>query len=160
MREEVCIYFVTMQNLGGNAAINEVMLIDDEPIDLFINERLLKAYSFAKRYIAFEDALLALKELRNRAGSGAVLPDIIFLDYFMPLIDGFDFVSRIKELELEFPDSFSGTRIIMLTTLKSPEKRKKLEEFERIFAIMSKPLNEAAVKDLSGRLFQHGQNQS
>lgn len=148
-----------MQNLGENAAINEVMLIDDEPIDLFINERLLKAYSFAKRYIAFQDALLALKELRRRAGSGAALPDIIFLDYFMPQIDGFDFVSRIKELEVEFPNSFSCTRIVMLTTLKSPEKRKKLEEFQRIFAIMSKPLNEQAVKDLSVRLSQHSQNQ-
>ncbi len=149
----------SMQNLGENAAINEVMLIDDEPIDLFINERLLKAYSFAKRYIAFQDALLALKELRRRAGSGAALPDIIFLDYFMPQIDGFDFVSRIKELEVEFPNSFSDTRIVMLTTLKSPEKRKKLEEFQRIFAIMSKPLNEQAVKDLCGRLSQHSQNQ-
>lgn len=131
------------------------MLIDDEPIDLFINERLLKAYSFAKRYLAFQDALLALKELRRRASVGTALPDVIFLDYFMPQIDGFDFVSRIKDLETEYPASFSGTRIIMLTTLKSPEKRKKLEEFERIFAIMSKPLNESAVKELSSRLFQH-----
>lgn len=135
------------------------MLIDDEPIDLFINERLLKAYSFAKRYLAFQDALLALKELRRRATAGNALPDIIFLDYFMPQIDGFDFVSRIKELEVEFPNSFTSTRIVMLTTLKSPEKRKKLEEFQRIFAIMSKPLSESAVKDLSIRLSELSQEQ-
>lgn len=146
-----------MQNSGEHAAIGEVMLIDDEPIDLFINERLLKAYSFSRRYVAFQDAMMALKELQKRANEGSPLPGIIFLDYFMPQVDGLDFLTRMKELEKQYPEAFSTIRVVMLTTLKSPEKRKKLEEFERIFAIMSKPLNETAVSELSQRLFEHGQ---
>lgn len=140
-----------MLSKGEFAPIAEVMLIDDEPIDLFINERLLKAYGFAKRYVAFQDALLALNELERRARSSQPLPEVLFLDYFMPQIDGLDFLTRVKALEQEFPESLGPLRIIMLTTLKEPEKRRKLGEFDRIFAVMSKPLSEKAVSELNGR---------
>lgn len=143
-----------MDGKGVVAQVNEVMLIDDEPIDLFINEKLLTAYSFAKKYVAFQDAVHALRELEKRAFEGKMLPSIIFLDYFMPQIDGFDFLTKMKVLEEVYPLAFSETRIIMLTTMKAPEKRKKLEAFERIFCVMNKPLNEKAVTELSGRIFQ------
>jgi len=136
------------------AKVEEVMLIDDEPIDLFINEKLLTAYSFAKKYVAFQDALSALRELEKRASANKALPVIIFLDYFMPQVDGFEFLSKLKNLENQYPSTFTNTHIIMLTTMKAPEKRKKLEEFDRIFCVMNKPLNEKAVAELSGRLFQ------
>jgi len=148
-----------MDGKGEVAQVREVMLIDDEPIDLFINEKLLNAYNFAKKYVAFQDAVLALKELEKRAASGKELPPIIFLDYFMPQIDGFDFLTKMKGLEDKYPSAFSQTRIIMLTTMKAPEKRKKLEAFDRIFCVMNKPLNEKAVAELRGRLFQISEQQ-
>lgn len=143
-----------MHNEGVDAKVKEVMLIDDEPIDLFINEKLLNAYNFAHKYVAFQDAGLALRELEKRALAKKALPDIIFLDYFMPQIDGFDFLSKMKGLEEQYALAFGKTRVIMLTTMNAPEKRKKLEAFDRIFCVMNKPLNEKAVADLSGRLFQ------
>lgn len=54
-----------MHNEGVDAKVKEVMLIDDEPIDLFINEKLLNAYNFAPKYVAFQDAGLALRELEK-----------------------------------------------------------------------------------------------
>lgn len=132
--------------------VNEVMLIDDEPIDLFINERLLNAYGFSNKYVAFEDALAALRDLENRCRTGKDLPQVIFLDYFMPQIDGFDFLSRLKIIEEEFVAEFFNTHIIMLACMKSPEKRRKLDDFNRIFAVMNKPLSEKAVAELSKKL--------
>lgn len=134
--------------------IEEVMLIDDEPIDLFINEKLLTAYGFAKKYTAHQDALAALKELQKRAELDKPMPAIIFLDYFMPQIDGFDFLSKFKTIEEQFPDKLSSTHIIMLTTMKAPEKRRKLEEMGRILSVMNKPLNEKAVGELNMMLLQ------
>ncbi len=83
-----------MHNEGVDAKVKEVMLIDDEPIDLFINEKLLNAYNFAHKYVAFQDAGQALRELEKRALAKKALPYIIFLDYFMPQIDGFDFFKQ------------------------------------------------------------------
>ena len=134
--------------------IDEVMLIDDEPIDLFINEKLLTAYAFAKKYIAFTDALVALAELEKRIHAGKTLPSIIFLDYFMPQVDGLDFLAKLKALENDHKEAFVHTRVIMLTTMKAPEKRKRLEEFDRILTIMNKPLTEKSVAELNARLLQ------
>ncbi|MBI1222054.1 MAG: response regulator [Bacteroidetes bacterium] len=142
----------------GNAIVEEVMLIDDEPIDLFINEKLLTAYGFSKKYVSFQDARQALNELEKRAESGKAFPGIIFLDYFMPLVDGFDFLVKLKEIEARTPESFRSTNVIMLTTMKAPEKRKKLEEFERILTVMNKPLTEKAVAELGKLLGQKGLN--
>lgn len=130
------------------------MLIDDEPIDLFINEKLLSAYGFANRYLPYQDALKALNYLEDRLSTGQSIPSVIFLDYFMPQIDGLDFVSRLNKLEEKFPYELGNTRIIMLTTLKAPEKRKQLSEFDRVFKIMTKPLSEKSVSELNELIFQ------
>lgn len=138
----------------GTCLVNEVMLVDDEPIDLFISEKLLSALQFANHFIPMLDSIKALDLIETRLIEGRKLPQIVFLDYFMPLVDGSDFLARIQELSYEYPGSFCDTKFIVLTTLKAPEKRKSLSVYEHVFKVMSKPLNERTVNELGELLLQ------
>ncbi len=143
-----------MLTRGESSIVHEVMLIDDEPIDLFINEKLLSSQGFATKYCQFPDAYFALRELEERITGGKPLPQVVFLDYFMPQIDGLDFLTRLKTMEEVRPGVFNDMRVIMLTSLRAPEKRKSLEEFDSIFRIMNKPLSEKSIRDLMASLTQ------
>ena len=143
-----------MKHYSDKALVKEVMLVDDEPIDLFICEKLLSALRFAEQFVPMPDSMKALDFLEKRIKSGEALPQIVFLDYFMPLVDGQDFLERIKLMEADYPGAFDQTRFIVLTSLKAPEKRKSLAVYEHVFKVMSKPLNEKSVMELSSLLLQ------
>lgn len=138
--------------MTNKSLLKEVWLIDDAPIDLFINEQLLSAYGFASHFKVFEFAQGALTEFSKRCDKMLPLPEVIFLDYFMPSIDGLEFLFRLKDLIEDKKTTLEIPKIIMLTTLKEPEKRKNLEQQELVYSIMSKPLTEKAVSELSNSL--------
>lgn len=135
--------------MGNKSLLKEVWLVDDAPIDLFINEQLLSAYGFANQFMVFESAQEALQEFSSRCKNEKPFPQVIFLDYFMPSINGLEFLNRLKDLIEDEKPTMEIPKIVMLTTLKEPEKRKTLEQQELVFTIMSKPLSEKAVSALS-----------
>jgi CheY-like chemotaxis protein len=83
--------------------IESVLLIDDDSINNFINERLINKLELAKKVnIAAngEEALSFLKE--NLSGPDHSIPQLILLDINMPVMDGFEFLKEYEKLN--FPD--------------------------------------------------------
>ena len=54
---------------------------------------------------------------------GEEMPDIIFADVFMPVMDGLDLISRLKEN----PDT-SGIPVVMVTVMNARDTEKKAKE--------------------------------
>jgi len=143
-----------MKQNKGTTLIKEVMLVDDEPIDLFICEKILTSLNFADRYTPIADSVRALDIITKRLESDQALPEIVFLDYFMPSIDGQDFLARMDALSESYSSAFLDIKFIVLTSLKAPQKRKTLSSMQRVYKVMGKPLNERSVLELGEELFQ------
>ncbi len=75
-----------------------VLLVDDNEIDNFINERIITSSSFCEHVIVRNSADGALNYLKEIAGSSDKIPDIIFLDLNMPVKDGFGFLEDFSKL--------------------------------------------------------------
>lgn len=88
------------------------MLIDDNPLDNFINTKLIKINNFASEIIIIERPEEALNLLRF----GKVKPDIIFLDIRMPVMDGFQFLEEYDKLDIDK----SQTEIVVLSSSINP----------------------------------------
>jgi CheY-like chemotaxis protein len=85
-----------------------VVVIDDDDIDRFILQKMLESLKFAKRVSLFPSASSALEQFRKDQD----LPEVIFLDLNMPLVDGFEFMKIIKE---QFSDKIKDCKIVAIT---------------------------------------------
>jgi len=72
-----------------------VMLIDDNEMDNFINQKILESIYFAKNIYTNTNGLSALEFLKNinitQDSICDIIPEVIFIDINMPLMDGFQF---------------------------------------------------------------------
>lgn len=69
-----------------------VMIIDDNNIDLYITKRLIIKTNFGKKVLEYDDGAEALKYLQENQDNIPELPKIIFIDIYMPGMSGFEFM--------------------------------------------------------------------
>jgi CheY-like chemotaxis protein len=93
--------------------IDTVLVVDDEENWIFIYKSMLADEGIGKEIISAKNGLEALKQLQAMAAHGKKLPELIFLDLKMPVMDGFELLEQLlKSPEL----NMSHTRIIMVTS--------------------------------------------
>ncbi|HAI74610.1 MAG TPA: response regulator, partial [Microscillaceae bacterium] len=68
------------------------MLVDDNDTDNFISKRIIEITGFSSNVIVKNSGKLALQYLEQNQNNPASLPDVIFLDINMPIVDGFVFL--------------------------------------------------------------------
>ncbi len=77
--------------------VDLVLIVEDNPIDVFINTRVIQQSGLSKEVMAMQSAREALEFLKQQAVDSE-LPDVIFLDIRMPDLDGFTFLEEFSEL--------------------------------------------------------------
>ena len=75
-----------------------VMIIDDNIIDLYITKRLIIKNNFGKEVLEYAAAKEALKYLQDNQDTISLLPQIIFIDIYMPVMSGFEFLEAYDQL--------------------------------------------------------------
>jgi CheY-like chemotaxis protein len=116
-----------------------VLLVDDNEIDNFINERIISSSGFCDQIIVRNSADGALNYLREISGDENKIPDFIFLDLNMPVKDGFGFLADFDGLG----DSIKGkSRVVVLSSSISPEDINKASANPYVFKYLNKPLTD------------------
>ena len=75
-----------------------VMIIDDNLVDLYIISRMITKNNFGKNVLHYTEAEEAIKYLQENQDSISKLPQIIFVDIYMPLMSGFEFLEAYDKL--------------------------------------------------------------
>ncbi len=116
-----------------------VLLIDDNEIDNFINERMITTSGFSAKVIVKNSCDAALDYLRQHQDDLNVLPEVIFLDLNMPGKDGFAFLTDFDALS---DTAKSKCRIVVLSSSISPDDINKASTNPYVFKYVNKPLSE------------------
>jgi CheY-like chemotaxis protein len=102
-----------MSTISQPTRYKKVLIIDDDQIDIYISERILRSALFAEDIVSKSNATDALNYLKSIRDTPENLPCLIFLDLGMPAMDGFDFLVEFGKLE----DSIrSRSKIVILST--------------------------------------------
>lgn len=129
-----------------------VMLIDDNDIDNFINERMVKGCSFSDVVYVNTSTRSAIEFLRNLAINPSIsadaFPTVIFLDINMPILDGFQFLAELEKFDFDFVKKL---RVVMLTSSINPADQEKALKSNLVTAFLHKPLTEEALNSLAVR---------
>jgi CheY-like chemotaxis protein len=82
------------------AKFEKVLLIDDNPIERYINSRIILNNNFGKKVVEFSLAREALTYLEENQEIHGQLPEIIFIDLYMPHFSGFEFLEAYDKFPL------------------------------------------------------------
>jgi len=85
-----------MKKEGNTYKFERVLLVDDNDIDNFINERMITTTNFSKNVVVKTSGSAALDYLRKNAESSDVLPQVVFLDLNMPSWMALVFLLNLK----------------------------------------------------------------
>ncbi|MBO9699372.1 MAG: response regulator [Sporocytophaga sp.] len=121
------------------------MLVDDNDTDNFIHKRVIELTGFAKNIIVKNSGKSALEFLESNKSNLDVLPDLIFLDINMPIVDGFVFLFEYEN----FPDPVKDKcKIVILSSSDSKRDIDRIVDNEYVINFITKPLSEEALDDL------------
>ncbi len=119
--------------------LNVIVVDDDQTVSLFINRLLTKRF-MCKVKVA-ENGLKALELMKED------IPDVIFLDITMPIMDGIETLEAIRSDE-----KLKHMAVIMLTAVSDPSVVNRIGNLG-VFAYMRKPLTYDATYERIKELF-------
>lgn len=126
-----------------------VMLVDDNDTDNFISKRIIELSKFAKRVEIKNSGKSALQYLEENQNNPENLPDLIFLDINMPIVDGFVF---LFEFEM-FPENVKNKcKIAILSSSDNKRDIEKIVDNDYVIKFITKPLSETALNELKNLL--------
>ncbi len=76
-----------------------IALVDDDKIFQLTASKTLKATALTDKILQFENGVQALEFLRENTARPEALPDYIFLDINMPMIDGWMFLDDYESMK-------------------------------------------------------------
>lgn len=129
------------EELGGDeldkVKIKSICLVDDDHIQHLINKRIIKDIDSTIEILDYVEPELALRDLVN----GKIRPDLLLLDINMPVINGWDFLERMKSHGLKVD-------VQMLTSSIDPSDQQKSKSMDLVKGFLSKPLRKEVLKTI------------
>jgi CheY-like chemotaxis protein len=126
-----------------------VLLIDDNELDNFINQKIIESVSFAKNIYVNTSSSGALEFLNNlrvlKDKESELYPQVLFVDINMPIMDGFQFIENLVKTD---PQARERSRIVILTTSLNPADKQRAESIAEDIVFLYKPLTEAMLDQL------------
>lgn len=126
-----------------------VMLVDDNEIDNLINQKMIEASNIAEHiftHTGAKGALEFLKNIEKLSLNGVGIPEVIFLDIDMPLMDGFQFLDEFDKMSDKIKEQ---CKIVMLTSSINPQDLNMAKKNAYVKKYINKPLTQEALEKLN-----------
>jgi two-component SAPR family response regulator len=108
--------------------MKRIMIVDDVGISNFIMKKMISRVSIASKVFDYTLPERALADIEK------ITPEIIFLDLNMPVIDGWEFLNKMREGNIE-------VTVYILTSSTSELDRHKLKGYNNVKGFLIKPLD-------------------
>src|SRR6187402_1861364 len=76
----------------------KVMIIDDNTIDMYVASRMMVKNNFAENVQEYAFAQNALQYLKENETNSDMLPQLMLVDIYMPVMSGFQFMEEYDKL--------------------------------------------------------------
>lgn len=134
-----------------------VLIVDDEEIDQIIAVRLIEKLQLTQQIDVVSNGQLAFDFIREGGGGTGGRHTLILLDINMPIMNGFTFLDKCKQVGY-LKEDYGYVQIILLTSSIHPEDRKKAASYG-VRGYIIKPLTADkllnAISSIQGGLSQN-----
>lgn len=129
---------------------NLLIIVDDSPVDLKINSRIVSLANIFKQISCFISAEAALDFLVENINNPEIHPHFILLDIQMPEMDGFDFMNRYERFPQRFKEQ---SHVVMLSSTDDLGDMTRVESNPNVLKLLKKPLRIEEFKELLSRVY-------
>lgn len=120
-------------------------LIDDDEIYQYGFKRTVEKSKFAKKVLVFSDGEEAINFMIDNIANAQVLPDVIFLDINMPIMNGFEFMEEYIKLK---PKVGKLITIYMVSSSIDPTDIERAKSISELTDYIIKPVEESMLKEI------------
>lgn len=128
-----------------NKTYKSVMLVDDNDVDNYISQRMIELSNFSDKILVKNNGKSALEFLEEHQNNIDMLPDLIFLDISMPIVDGYVFLYEFEK----YSDTLKNkSKVIILTSSDNKQDIDRMNDNEFVFKYVTKPLTEKTLDEI------------
>ncbi len=131
--------------MAAERIIDLVMLVDDNDTDNFISKRIVEITKFANRVEVKNSGKSALDYLTLNQDNPENLPNIIFLDINMPVVDGFVFLYEFEKFKEVVR---TKCKVIILSSSDNKRDIDRIVNNNYVIKFITKPLTEMALGEI------------
>ena len=131
--------------------LNCIMLVEDDDSVNFYNEFLLQDLEVVENIVIRENGEEALRYLESCVQDSSMpVPELIFLDINMPVMNGFEFLEKYDNHPLK---ETIKALVVMLTTSLHPNDLERANAFACVSEYVYKPLMEERIEEILSKYF-------
>ncbi|MBC8985386.1 response regulator [Pedobacter sp. N36a] len=130
-------------------SLKKIALIDDDSTFVFLTKRMIKAANVSTQLDEFKDGLQAITFIKDNQNNSELLPDVIFLDLSMPIMDGWEFLEEFTVLQ---PAIKKRIMLYIVSSSISPHDIERSRNFSVVSDFIIKPLNKERFIQIMGDL--------
>ena len=118
--------------------MKSIYIIDDDKLFVFLTKKSIEEILADTEIIEFGDGQSAIDYLKEIADKADQLPDIIFLDLSMPIMDGWEFLKEYIQLE---PRLEKKIKLYVFSSSISPHDIERAKHIGSVTDFIIKPLS-------------------
>ncbi len=127
------------------AAVNLIALVDDDEVHQFTLKKQIEFSNLSNEIAVFSDGEEIYTYIENNVDHPAKLPDVIFLDINMPIMDGWDFISEYRRIK---PRITKEVSIFMVSSSIREEDIRRAKGIPEISDYIVKPISSQTLFNL------------
>lgn len=125
------------------------IIIDDTELDHFIARKMIGNVSTAYKVKSFLDASSALQYIIDDEQDGAIKIVLVFLDIYMPMMNGFEFVEEFEKLDQAIQDKYY---IVALTSSIERSDINRIGSYRSFKSRITKPITIEGLQSLVNKV--------
>ena len=126
--------------------MSKLVLIDDEPVFHKIVQMTIKNTELSKEATYSFDGEVVLDYLEEKKLESESLPDYIFVDLYMPVFDGWDFLNRFQKL---YKSLRKNIKIYIVSSSINPADIDRSKLYPFVTTFITKPIMKDVFEQIS-----------
>lgn len=120
----------------------KLMIVDDDTLSIYLNKITIEQTNMANICETFDNGLDAINFIKKNTKNPDSLPDIILLDLFMPIMDGWQFINEYNS----FKEKLSKEILIFIVSSSiSPDDISRSKSYNSIQDYIIKPITKEKI---------------